>query len=68
MAKEEDERNAKKRKSKEEQSGSGLHKSEDGSNKLVMSDSLKAALMTHMDISPEQIDAMVRDTDDREDF
>ena len=63
-----DERNAKKRKPKEEQSNSGPHKSEDGSNKLVISDSLKAALMTHMDISPEQIDAMVRDADDSEDF
>ena len=36
---------------------------EDGTKKLVMSDSLKSALMTHMDISLEQIEALVKEAE-----
>ena len=37
-------------------------------NKLMISDSLKAALMTHMDISPEQVEALVKEAEGSADF
>ena len=53
---------AKRRRAKDNQNSEDIKQSEeDGSKKLAISDSLKAALMTHMDVSPEQIDALVKE-------
>ena len=43
-------------------------KDDEDSNKMVISDSLKAALMTHMDISPEQVEALVKEAEESADF
>ena len=57
------ERLEKRRRAKDNNNGSEEAKQpdHDGTKKLVISDSLKATLMTHMDISPEQIDALVQE-------
>ena len=61
---------AKRRRAKDNQKDSdeGKQSHEDGSKKLIISDSLKAALMTHMDVSPEQIDALVKEAEGSSDF
>ena len=64
------ERLTRRRRAKENQNDSehGKQPGEDGSKKLVISDSLKSALMTHMDVSPEQIDALVKEAEGSSDF
>jgi len=62
------ERLAKRKGAKDNQREDPKKTDEDGTKKLVISDSLKSALMTHMDISPEQIDALVNDAEESSDF
>ena len=63
--KQKNEQLAKRRQAKdsEKESDEGNQPEDNRSNKLVISDSLKAALMTHMDVSPEQIDALVKEAE-----
>ena len=60
---------AKKKKAKESQNaGNDDKKVEEDGSRLVVSDSFKAALMTHMDIFLEQVDAIVQEAEGSEDF
>ena len=63
------ERIAKKKKAKYAQKeGDYDKKTDENGSKLVISDLLKAALMMHMDISPEQVDAIVQEAKGSADF
>ena len=60
---------AKKKRTKESQNyGEEDKKPDEDGSKLVITDSLKAALMTHMDISSEQVDAIVQEAEGSADF
>ena len=68
--KRENERLAKRRRAKDnpKESEEARKADENGTKKLVISDSLKSALTTQMDISPEQIEALVNETEGSSDF
>ena len=60
---------AKKKRTKESQNcGEEDKKLDEDGSKLVKKDLLKAALMTHMNISPEQVDAIVQEAEGSADF
>ena len=63
------ERNARKKKTRDEQKETDqISQNDVNGSKLTISNSLKAALMTHMDILPEQVDAIFREAENSADF